>query len=138
MYDTYLMRKFLDMPLPNNYEDRLWITKIIDHMSYEEAFLRRHEIPFRPDKKDRTANIHSTWVYKVEWELFNGEFIETWEIEDHLVHLKELDIYKEKYIHPDHDTSRIYSRCRWTDSEDDDLDSNSNDQTITSRACSKS
>ncbi|VDO65142.1 unnamed protein product [Heligmosomoides polygyrus] len=113
------MSRFLDMPLPENYEDRLWINKILDHMSYEEAFNQRHEIAFRPYKKDRTANIHNNWVYKVEWETFNGGRIETWEIEDHLVHLKELDIYKEKYIENDFEHSRVVTRCRWTSSEDE-------------------
>ncbi|KHJ87708.1 hypothetical protein OESDEN_12511, partial [Oesophagostomum dentatum] len=56
---------FTKMPLPDTYEDRLWITKILDHMTYEEAFLRRHEIPFRPYPKDRTANIHCNWVFLV-------------------------------------------------------------------------
>ncbi|VDO72005.1 unnamed protein product [Haemonchus placei] len=65
MYDAFLMSRFLQMPLPPTYDDRLWITKILDHMSYEEAFRRRHEIPFRPYKKDRSANIHNNWVYKV-------------------------------------------------------------------------
>ncbi|KAK6023869.1 hypothetical protein OSTOST_10332 [Ostertagia ostertagi] len=128
MYDTYLMSRFLGMPLPPNYEDRLWITKILDHMSYEEAFSRRHEIAFRPYKKDRTANIHNKWVYKVEFELYNGSHIQTWEIEDHLVHLKELDTYKEKYITGTEDRSRIYTRCHWTSSSDDEKESNVSDE----------
>ncbi|KAL6740743.1 hypothetical protein Aduo_014067 [Ancylostoma duodenale] len=106
------------MPLPDTYEDRLWITKILNHMSYEEAFQRRHEIPFRPYKKDRTANIHCNWVYLVEWELFNGQFIQAWEIEDQLVHLLELDIYKEKYV-LEKERSRVYTRYHWTSSEDE-------------------
>ncbi|KJH51862.1 hypothetical protein DICVIV_01941 [Dictyocaulus viviparus] len=123
------MNHFHDMPLPPNYDDRLWITKILDHMSYEEAFDQRHKIPFRPVKKDRTANIHNKWVYKVEWELYNSDRIQTWEIEDQLVHLKELDVYKEKNGIIDEE-SRIYTRCRWTSSEDEaDV---SPEQTITS------
>ncbi|KAK6748634.1 hypothetical protein RB195_001322 [Necator americanus] len=107
------------MPLPDSYEDRLWITKIMNHMSYEEAFQRRHQIPFRPYKKDRTANIHCNWVYLVEWELYNGEFIQTWELEDQLIHLKELDIYKEK-CGLQEERSRVYTRCNWTSSDDED------------------
>ncbi|XGW29702.1 hypothetical protein V3C99_009053 [Haemonchus contortus] len=124
MYDAFVMSRFLQMPLPPTYDDRLWITKILDHMSYEEAFRRRHEIPFRPYKKDRSANIHNNWVYKVEFELYNGSHIQTWEIEDNLVHLKELDIYKEKYIGPE-ERSRIYTRCRWTSSDEEE---NSHDE----------
>ncbi|KAK5985234.1 hypothetical protein GCK32_002970 [Trichostrongylus colubriformis] len=126
MYDEYLMSRFLDMPLPPNYDDRLWITKIMDHMSYEDAFALRHEIAFRPDKKDRTANIHNNWVYKVEFECYNGSFIQTWEIEDRLVHLKELDTYKEKYIEPQN-RSRVYTRCHWTSSEDDEDEEHSDE-----------
>lgn len=37
----------------------------INSFSYDEAFQRRHEIPFRPHRKDRTANIHCNWVYLV-------------------------------------------------------------------------
>ncbi|VDM83325.1 unnamed protein product [Strongylus vulgaris] len=118
------------MPLPENYDDRLWITKIMNHMSYEEAFLRRHEIPFRPPKKDRTANIHCNWVYLVEWELFNGQCIQTWELEDQLIHLQELDIYKEKYGLED-DRSRVYSLCHWTSSEDEEDEINVTNTTTT-------
>ncbi|RCN52348.1 hypothetical protein ANCCAN_01390 [Ancylostoma caninum] len=87
--------------------------------SYEEAYQRRHDIPFRPYKKDRTANIHCNWVYLVEWELFNGQFIQTWEIEDQLIHLPELDIYKEKYV-LEEERSRVYTRYHWTSSEDEE------------------
>ncbi|KAJ1369837.1 hypothetical protein KIN20_031414 [Parelaphostrongylus tenuis] len=119
------------MPLPWNYEDRLWITKILGHMTYEEAYRQRHEIAFRPNKEDRTANIHNQWVFKVEWELFNGEFIQTWEIEDRLVHLKELDIYKERNNIIE-ERSRIFTRYRWTSSEEDSEADVSDEDTVTS------
>ncbi|EYB89586.1 hypothetical protein Y032_0230g2972 [Ancylostoma ceylanicum] len=115
----HMMKDLLQMPLPDTYEDRLWITKILNHMSYDEAFQRRHDIPFRPYKKDRTANIHCNWVYLVEWELFNGEFIHTWEIEDQLIHLPELDVYKEKYVQEE-ERSRVFTRYHWTSSEDEE------------------
>ncbi|KAJ1348481.1 hypothetical protein KIN20_003786 [Parelaphostrongylus tenuis] len=84
------------MPLPRDYEDRLWITKILGHMTYEEAFRKRHEIALGPHRMDLTRNIFDQWVFKVEYELFNGGFIQVWEIEDRLVHLRELDIYKQR------------------------------------------
>ncbi|KAJ1369838.1 hypothetical protein KIN20_031415 [Parelaphostrongylus tenuis] len=119
------------MPSPWNYEDRLWVTKILGHMTYEEAYRQRHKIAFRPHKKDRTRNIHSQWVFKVEWELFNGHFIQTWEIEERLVHWKELVIYKERNNIVE-ERPTIYTRYRWSINEEDRETAISNDDTITS------
>ncbi|KAJ1361853.1 hypothetical protein KIN20_021215 [Parelaphostrongylus tenuis] len=84
------------MPLPRNYEDRLWITEILGQLNYEEAIRLPHHIDFRPIEKDHTADFLDKWAFKVQWELFNGDFIETWKIEDRLVHLKEININKER------------------------------------------
>ncbi|CAJ0610200.1 unnamed protein product [Cylicocyclus nassatus] len=75
-------------------DDRLRISAILDHISFEEAFLRRNEIPINLIGSDVIS--HSRWVYLVEWELTNGALVKTWEPGDRL-YCEELDEYNEKH-----------------------------------------
>uniref|UniRef100_A0A1I7WJ07 Chromo domain-containing protein n=1 Tax=Heterorhabditis bacteriophora TaxID=37862 RepID=A0A1I7WJ07_HETBA len=99
--------------------DPIWIIRIIDHLGYEDAFNRRHEIKFRPKKAERSGNIHSAWVYKVEWETYDGGVITTWETEELLLAWNELFKYKMVSISDNMisgENSRFIGRFNFTNS----------------------
>ncbi|CAJ0596073.1 unnamed protein product [Cylicocyclus nassatus] len=74
--------------------DRLRITAILAHISFEEAFLQRNEIPINLMGSEVIG--HSRWVYLVKWELTHGAFTKIWKPGDRL-YCEELDEYNEKH-----------------------------------------